>query len=74
VTPGVSVEEYRQRRANLMDLLPEHSVVIVPGHPLKMMSADIPYRFRQHSDFSYLCGFQEPDSVLILRMCPVHTI
>lgn len=51
-----------------MALLPEQSLVVVPGHPLKYMSADIPYPFRQHSDLSYLCGFQEPDSILLIRV------
>lgn len=67
VTPGFTANEYIQRRKNLVDMLPEHSCAVIAGHPLQIMSADIPYRFRQNSDFSYLCGFQEPDAVLILR-------
>ncbi|PVD34501.1 hypothetical protein C0Q70_05776 [Pomacea canaliculata] len=30
------------------------------------MTNDIPYPFRQNTDFLYLCGFQEPDSVLVI--------
>eukprot|EP00123_Amoebidium_parasiticum_P015012 comp22739_c1_seq1/m.35454 comp22739_c1_seq1/g.35454 ORF comp22739_c1_seq1/g.35454 comp22739_c1_seq1/m.35454 type:complete len:494 (-) comp22739_c1_seq1:502-1983(-) len=67
VTPGTTLREYQKRRKALMDSLPEHSLVVVPGHPLMFMSADIPYPFRQHSDFSYLCGFQEPDGLLLLK-------
>lgn len=50
---------------------PEHRngavVVIVPSAPKVYMSADIPYPFRQNTDFLYLCGFQEPDSILVLE-------
>ena len=34
------------------------------------MTSDIPYPFRQNTDFLYLCGFQEPDSVLLLHTTP----
>ncbi len=34
------------------------------------MADEIPYPFRQNSNFLYLCGFQEPDSVLVLENIP----
>jgi Xaa-Pro aminopeptidase len=41
------------------------------------MTHDIPYPFRQNTDFLYLCGFLEPNSVLILEAksgkLPDHT-
>jgi len=42
-------------------------VVIIPSAAKSYMSTDIPYPFRQNSDFLYLCGFLEPDSVLVLE-------
>ena len=42
-------------------------IVIIPSATKLYMSNDIPYQFRQNTDFLYLCGFQEPDSLLILE-------
>eukprot|EP00124_Ichthyophonus_hoferi_P003294 Ihof_evm4s278 gene=Ihof_evmTU4s278 len=67
VTPGTPLSEYKRRQLSLMSLLPEHSLAIIPAHSLLLMSADIPYPFRQNSDFSYLCGFEEPDALLLLK-------
>ena len=44
-----------------------HHVVIVPSTNTKFMADGITYPFRQNTDFLYLCGFQEPDSVLVLE-------
>jgi len=75
VTPGISADEYRQRRFRLMELIGRQYrgepsgkvVVIIPSAAKSYMSSDIPYPFRQNTDFFYLCGFLEPDSVLILE-------
>ncbi|KAF9004696.1 peptidase M24 [Cyathus striatus] len=67
LTPGVPVEDYEQRRKNLMDSLPDRSLVVSVSAPIKYMSANIFYKFRQASDFWYLTGFQEPDSAVILE-------
>jgi len=37
------------------------------------MSNDIPYRYRQDSNFRYLCGFHEPDAVLVLLSAAAGT-
>jgi len=75
VTPGITANEYRQRRFRLMDLIGRQYqgepsgkvIVIIPSAAKSYMSADIPYPFRQNTDFFYLCGFLEPDSVLVLE-------
>jgi Xaa-Pro aminopeptidase len=38
------------------------------------MSYDIPYPFRQNTDFFYLCGFLEPDSMLLLEADSVASL
>src|SRR5215216_6030679 len=43
------------------------SVAIIPGAHDTRRSNDTHYRFRQDSDFFYLTGFEEPDSVAIIR-------
>ncbi|KAG2014041.1 peptidase M24 [Coprinopsis cinerea AmutBmut pab1-1] len=67
VTPGISAAEYDARRKKLMDMLPEASVVISVATPVKYMSNNIFYKYRQASDFWYLTGFEEPDSALIME-------
>ncbi|XP_067663727.1 xaa-Pro aminopeptidase 3-like [Haliotis asinina] len=76
VTPGISKCEYRTRRDNLvklacsafkdMEYVKDH-ILIFPASAKTFMTYDIPYPFRQNTEFLYLCGFQEPDSVLILH-------
>jgi len=75
LTPGISAEEYRLRRQKLMELIARTTrsghdagvLVIIPSAPKLFMSYDIPYPFRQNTSFFYLCGFLEPDSVLVLE-------
>ena len=42
-------------------------IVIIPSATKQYMTEDIPYPFRQNSNFVYLCGFQEPNSILVLE-------
>jgi Xaa-Pro aminopeptidase len=44
-----------------------NSVAIIPGAHDTRRSNDTHYRFRQDSDFFYLTGFEEPDSIAIIR-------
>lgn len=67
ITPGTTADEYALRRSNFINLLPDKTVAIIPSHPELMMSYDIPYSFRQQTDFYYLSGYQEPDALLVLR-------
>ncbi|KAF8451032.1 hypothetical protein L210DRAFT_3500241 [Boletus edulis BED1] len=66
LTPGIPVEEYEQRRRQLMENLPNDSVVVSVAAPIKYMSGTS-YKFRQASDFWYLTGFEEPDAAVILE-------
>ena len=75
VTPGVTQLEYSMRRQSLMEQIAQtpqasryrNHVVIIPSATRVHMTNDIPYAFRQNTDFLYLCGFQEPNSVLVLE-------
>lgn len=42
--------------------------MVIPSSTKKYMSDKIPYIFRQNSDFFYLTGCQEPDTVLVLAI------
>ncbi|KAL4075579.1 peptidase M24, structural domain-containing protein [Scleroderma yunnanense] len=67
LTPGIPVEEYERRRKELMDSLPSNSIAVSVAAPIKYMSGNIFYKFRQASDFWYLTGFEEPDAAVILE-------
>ncbi|NXI72174.1 XPP3 aminopeptidase, partial [Anseranas semipalmata] len=78
VTPGLSQVEYALRRHKLMALIQkeahgwdglDHTVILL-SNPTYYMSNDIPYVFHQDTNFLYLCGFQEPDSILVLQSLP----
>ena len=43
------------------------NLVIIPAASKVNMTYDIPYVYRQNSEFLYLSGFQEPDSTLIVH-------
>jgi len=54
------LEEFLRRMA-------PKSVAIIPGAHDTRRSNDTHYRFRQDSDFFYLTGFEEPDSLAVIR-------
>ncbi len=58
--------EYDRRRRELLALMDEGSIAIVPGANLKFRNSDVQYPFRQDSDFYYLTGFDEPAAVFVL--------
>ena len=59
-------KEFARRRRNLMHMIGAGGIAILPAAPVKMRSRDVEYRFRQDSDFYYLTGFAEPDSVAVI--------
>jgi intermediate cleaving peptidase 55 len=66
LTRGIPFNEYQARRAKLMQSLPEGSKVICMGGTVRLVTQQIFYKFRQSSDFHYLTGFNEPESILVL--------
>ncbi|NIL94969.1 MAG: M24 family metallopeptidase [Woeseiaceae bacterium] len=59
-------EEFARRRENLMQMVGEGGIAILPSAPIRTRSRDVEYRFRQDSDFYYLTGFAEPDAVAVV--------
>lgn len=62
----ISKKEFAERRRELMALMEPNSIAIVPAAPARTRSRDTEYPYRQDSDFYYLSGFGEPESVLVL--------
>ncbi|XP_074630690.1 xaa-Pro aminopeptidase 3-like isoform X1 [Acropora palmata] len=75
LTPGITKKEYRDRRHKLLSLLAkthfgethDKHLVIIPSNPVTYMTTDVPYPFRQNTDFLYLTGYQGSDAVLVLQ-------
>ena len=57
---------YKSRRINLSEKLPKNSVLLIPGANTQYRNADSAYAFRQDSNFYYLSGFCEPDSMMAI--------
>ena len=57
---------YKNRRSNLKDLLPENSVLLIPGADTQYRNADSSFPFRQDSTFYYMSGFCEPASLMAI--------
>ncbi|XP_061389967.1 xaa-Pro aminopeptidase 3 [Musca vetustissima] len=81
LVPGVKLDEFQQRRARLLVGVQKYAadymkdkctnrnhLIIVPSSTKKYMSDKIPYFFRQSSDFYYLSGCLEPDSILAMSI------
>ncbi|MCK4833154.1 MAG: aminopeptidase P N-terminal domain-containing protein, partial [Gammaproteobacteria bacterium] len=49
-----------------MRMMTENSVAILPSAPTLVRNRDVEHGFRQDSDFTYLSGFNEPESVIVL--------
>lgn len=65
-TPTISAQIFRERRARLASLIPG-AAVILPAHPEQIRNHDVHHRYRQDTNFFYLTGFEEPDSVFVFR-------
>lgn len=64
--PKISLQDFARRRRELMALMEPNSIAILPSALLLTRNGGVEYRFRQDSDFHYLTGFDEHDSVFLL--------
>lgn len=58
---------FAKRRRCFIGELPENSLVIIPNKTISFKTQDVEYRFRPDSDFYYLTGFDEANSICILK-------
>ena len=59
--------DFSARRKRLCEELLEESVVIVSSASSYYRNSDANFPFRQDSNFHYLSGFDEPNSIIVLR-------
>ncbi len=62
----MTANEFVRRRKNLMRMMTRRSVGIIPSAPVRLRNRDVDFPYRQDSDFLYLTGFSEPESVAVL--------
>ena len=67
---SISPQEFSERRARLIEQMAPNSIAIVPAAREVIRNGDAHYPFRQHSDFYYLSGCDEPDALLVLLAEP----
>lgn len=63
---GLPPEWHKARRAALRQLMPENSVAVIFNNPVKNRSNDVDFIYHPNTDFYYLTGFREPNSVLVI--------
>lgn len=59
-------DTFANRRQRLAQIVGEDGIAIVPAGVEQIRNDDVPHDFRQDSNFFYLTGFGEPDSVAVL--------
>jgi Xaa-Pro aminopeptidase len=59
-------DDLSARRARLMERLGPEALFIVRSAPSRLYSLDVDYEYRQDSNFYYLTGLTQADSVLVL--------
>jgi len=57
---------YSRRRKRLMQAMGNDSIAILPATSVKVRNRDVEYPYRPDSDFFYLTGFHEPESIIVL--------
>ena len=65
MTETTDIKVYAERRAALLAQM-QGGIAIVPTAPERVRNRDSEYLYRFDSYFYYLCGFQEPEAVLVL--------
>ena len=59
-------DDLRARRARAMERLGPTSLAIFWSAPTRVYSSDVEYEYRQDSNFLYLTGIDQPESILVL--------
>lgn len=63
----LDMDVFAQRRAEFTKQLAPQSVAIFACKPEYIRNGDVEYEYRQESNFYYLTGFEEPESILLLN-------
>ena len=59
-------KEFAKHRQHLIDLMSENSIAILPNAPIANRNRDVDHIYRSDSNFHYLSGFDEPESLIVI--------
>jgi len=59
-------KEFAKRRQQLMEIMGPNSIAILPNAEVSSRNRDVDYPYRSDSNFHYLSGFDEPESVIVI--------
>ncbi|MFV5693287.1 aminopeptidase P N-terminal domain-containing protein [Flavobacterium sp. LT1R49] len=62
----LSAQFHKERREALRKKMPNNSVAVFFGNPVRNRANDVDYVYHQDPDFYYLTGYKEPNSVLVI--------
>ncbi len=62
----MNMKELQRRRRQLAKMMGPDSIAIIPTAQMQIRNRDVEREFRPDSDFFYLTGFHEPESVAVL--------
>jgi Xaa-Pro aminopeptidase len=57
--------EFKKRRKQLLQQVGKNNIALISSASTRTRNRDVDYPFRQDSDFYYLTGFNEPDSLAV---------
>lgn len=57
--------EFKKRRKQLMQRIGKGNIALIGSAAVRTRNRDVDYPFRQDSDFYYLTGFNEPESLAV---------
>ncbi len=64
--PAFDMTVFKERRKKLAAMA-NGSAIIIPSHPDYIRNNDVHHSYRQDSNFFYLTGFEEPESIFVMR-------
>lgn len=59
-------KDFHRRRQDLMELMGSGTIAVLPNAPIANRNRDVNYHYRSDSNFHYLSGFDEPESVIVI--------
>lgn len=59
-------KDFHRRRQELMGLMGSNTIAVLPNAPIANRNHDVDYNYRSDSNFHYLSGFDEPESVIVI--------
>lgn len=66
-TPQFDMSFFKSRREEMAKAIGTDAALILPSHPNFIRNNDVHHSYRQDSNLFYATGFEEPESIFILR-------